>query len=603
MITLFQPSRLPLGCLLAALLVLLAGHACAAWQTFVGETELEFREEGRVGVRWRSTDPLPPGRLIYGVSLPDDPYREPRFRFISREDGDSLRTLHEAELRLHAVQHKSADAAGQRAAGGGEVELRLELYRPRGRYLLVRHARFAYLREGDEFRRFPCLVSGPWLDRVGPGEAWLSWELDLAAEVLLDFGPADSVPPEPAVADDAPPDARGWRRLRFPAARSGSVRLDQLSAETRYAYHVRLIDAEGCSLPTRRWEFSTPPAPGRCREGRPIRIAFMSDSRGGAAGVEENVEGTNRRMIQRLMIQAERAGADLILFGGDLIDGYTTDPEHYRAQLAAWKQAAECVGPRLPIYEGMGNHEMLADDFSAEDAHLTTRYRDRAGPESSESLFAEAFVNPENGPPPPGPASPPFRENVYSFDVGPVHVVALNNTYDVASHPAELGGYREGWFPDEELAWLDADLSRARARGQEQILVFAHEPAFPCGGHAGDAMYWGGTKPEVLAMRDRFWEILMRHGVRAAMFGDEHNYSRLRLDERLGEFYRTPVWQIVSGGVGAPFYAADPDLPWSHLVQAFSAIQHFCLLELGPEGVCLTVIDSTGRILDSSDLD
>ncbi|MCP5070853.1 MAG: hypothetical protein GY946_30170, partial [bacterium] len=250
-----------------------------------------------------------------------------------------------------------------------------------------------------------------------------------------------------------------------------------------------------------------------------------------------------------------------------------------------------------------GNHEMLADDFNDPQADLAGAYRDRPAEENSETLFAAAFVSPENGPAPPaGNEGKPFRENVYSFDRGPVHIVALNNTYDVSSHPDRLGGYREGWLPQEQIDWLDADLGAARAAGQEQLFVFLHEPAFPCGGHLGDGMYWDGRLPEVLAMRERFWNVLMKHRVGVTGYGDEHNYSRLRVDTRLDPAYTVPIWQIISGGVGAPFYAQDHEAPWADHVAAFSAVQHFCILDYSANGVAIEVYDSFGRLMDRAQL-
>ena len=569
------------------LLLLLAGRGAAAPHIFRGEPEFEVKADGRVLVSWRSTKPMAPGRVNYGVALPEDPFREPRMRIGARALGDGPSFEHRAELRLDSVQRPRIDAADQREAGGGEVEVRLELYSDEDGRAYLSYHRFAYAGGEGDWRRMPCVSSGPWLDRLAPSEAWLSCDLDLPARVVVAYGPAG--------------EEGAWRRETLPASAHVEFALAGLAPETDYAYSLQPLDGAGRGLPARSWRFRTPPATGVWPEEGVLRLAFLSDSRGGSAGLDENVNGTNRRMIRLLLAQAELAGADAVCFGGDLIDGYTSDPDHYRAQLTAWKRAAECIGPRLPIYECMGNHEMLQDDYP--DIGGGYGFRDKKGPINSETLFAEAFVNPENGPAAPaGENRPPFTENVYSFDIGPVHVVAMNNTYCVATDPEEMDGYREGYFPDEEIAWLDGDLAAARAAGQQEIFLFTHEPAFPCGGHSGDGMYWNGEKPEMLAMRDRFWTVLMRHRVRAVFFGDEHNYSRLRLDSRLDDFYAVPVWQIVSGGAGAPFYNFETQLPWSPLVAAFSAVQHFCLIEASAQGVRIKAIDPFGRLVDEAEL-
>lgn len=575
---------------LAALCLLAAPATRAAHKVYESGPELEFAADGQVRVAWTSADSLPPGRVVYGIQMLEDPYREPRFRFATRERGDAPRREHAATLHLARLQRPRVDAAMQGAEGGGIVRGRLELYDDRARKLEYRYFRFAYLREGGDWRRLPCIRSGPWLDRVGPDRAWVSWELDLPAEVRLRHGPVG--------------DESAWREEVIWCPGRSEVEIDGLAPGTAYAYEVLPVDEEGRILPPRRWTFRTAPPVGEWPADGHVRVAFLGDGRGGTAGGLQAVEGTNRKLIRRLLAQAEQAGAELICFGGDLIDGYTADPAQYRDQLAAWLQAAECVGPRLPIYEGMGNHDIVCDDFSGPDEWVGSVYRDRAGEESSERIFAATFVNPENGPPAPT-ATPdkPFRENVYSFDFGPVHITSINSNYDASSDPARFGGYREGYVPPEQLDWLAADLAAARAAGQREFFVFTHEPAFPCGGHAGDAMYWNGQIAEQLTMRNRFWSILMAYGVRAAGFGDEHNYSLLRVDERLGDEYTTPVWQIVSGGVGAPFYARDRDVPWSRYLSRFSAVQHFCILDFSAAGARLEVYDSFGRLLDEARLD
>jgi hypothetical protein len=569
------------------------GSALSARYIFSAEPEFTFLGDGRVKVTWESSEPMPPGRVVYGTVQSDDPFRIPRFRFSSREKGDELRTDHEVVIEPRRLCYPLADAASHRLAGGGVVVIRLELYRPGSRKLYLRYHRFAYRFDPPDqgeiiCRPLPCVVTGPWIDRVGPGGAWISWDLDLPTGVELSWRSTDGEGDHP------------WFSRTLPAATRFEEELTGLRPDSDHEYRIRLLHGYDGGPVGRSWKFRTAPEPGQWPAGGVVRVAFLSDSRGARAGLEQGVCGVNRKVLRDLLVQAELAGADLICFGGDLIDGYTDNPAHYRQQLGSWLEAAECVGARIPIYEGMGNHEMLADDFSGGKG-LTRAYRDKAGPENSESVFAEAFVNPLNGPPC-KPGEPTMLENVYSFDRGPVHIVVLNNDYFVSSHPDSFGGLREGWLPDSQLDWLKTDLAAARERGQREIFLFAHEPAFPNGGHSWDGMYWGGVIPEVLDMRQRFWDILMDYRVRVVGFGDEHNYSRLRIDSRLGDQYREPVWQLVSGGAGAPYYAQEKDLPWSHLVSSFSVLQHFCLLEFRAEGVILEVYDSWGRLIEQTEL-
>lgn len=92
----------------------------------------------------------------------------------------------------------------------------------------------------------------------------------------------------------------------------------------------------------------------------------MSDCREGVGGGERGFAGVNYHKLSHFMIDAYNNGADVILFGGDLINGYTTSMDDYRMQLKAWKDATEQIGCYIPIYEGMGNHEALMDALTME---------------------------------------------------------------------------------------------------------------------------------------------------------------------------------------------------------------------------------------------
>jgi len=51
-----------------------------------------------------------------------------------------------------------------------------------------------------------------------------------------------------------------------------------------------------------------------------------------------------------------RRGAKFILFGGDLINGYTTNIRELESQFGSWKQAIQPVGALISIYEAMGKN-------------------------------------------------------------------------------------------------------------------------------------------------------------------------------------------------------------------------------------------------------
>ena len=124
---------------------------------------------------------------------------------------------------------------------------------------------------------------------------------------------------------------------------------------------------------------------------------------------------------------------------------------------------------------------------------------------------------------------------------------------------------------------------------RKHLFVFTHEPGFPNGGHTSDGMYWKGKVPAVLERRNLFFRLLSKHGVGVIFHGDEHNYSRTRVDDDMVPGMTAPMWQIISGGAGAPYYAQEMDVPWSHKVARFDPRQHYVRVRVNREGTTVTV--------------
>jgi len=104
---------------------------------------------------------------------------------------------------------------------------------------------------------------------------------------------------------------------------------------------------------------------------------------------------------------------------------------------------------------------------------------------------------------------------------------------------------------------------------------------------------------DVVAMRDRFLSILgVNPKVLAVLAGDEHNYSRTRVDASVHPGFRIPIWQITSGGCGAPYYLQDRSVPWVGNVVRFSASSNYCLFDVDGPRVGLTVLGESGEVLD-----
>jgi hypothetical protein len=434
------------------------------------------------------------------------------------------------------------------------------------------------------FVQLPAFTLPPQVDLVGSDQATVSFSTDAATHAVV-------------VAQ-----AEGEDLRRFSAERPGTrheIELLGLMPDTRYRYQVLVIDRRGEVTAGRSATFRTAPAPDDRQA--PVTFVALSDARSGIGSTDERYAGTNSRAVRELLGRSLEYEPRFALFVGDLVDGYTTEPGSFRFELHGWVHATAPVGAYLPIYEGMGNHEALVEAWEAGWAI------DRGGSESAEAAFGQFVVNPLNGPQP-AAGAPPYAENVYSFDHGAVHVAVVNSNYwwrshpDRDDHPALPRGQREGWVNDVTIEWLDQDLATARRRGARHLFVATHEPGFPSGGHTADAMYWDGEVPDVLRQRDRFFRVLGKHGVAILFCGDEHNYSRTRVDEDLVPQLDAPVWQIVTGGAGAPYHAQDRGVPWADRVFAFDVRQHFVVVDTGPERMVVEVVSETGEKLDQFEL-
>lgn len=542
-------------------------------------------KDGLITVRTQSDRDLAGGRVDFGVRIRSF---APPNRVLRKTAPIELLPdgWIEATVPLPRLLTKKHDVDDVRGRGRGTVALRLRLLdlglgAERSEDLDVPF-RCQKIPCGPDtpFVQLPNVRVGPFIDRVTATSAVVSFETDVptsARVVLLDAGGVVA---------------------RFDSAEAllrHEVELLGLKAAREYRYWVLVQDGRGEAHEALEGALRTPPE-------RPSRFKFavMSDSRSGAGAPSSSYRGSNRAALEDLSRLIFQRDADFVVFVGDLINGYTTEAGAYRHELEGFLESIQPVASRIPFYEVMGNHESLIEAWSS------GLFNDRPGPINSQSVFAGVVVNPADAPPPELDGGPGYEETVYSFDHGHAHFAVVNTNYWMRSnhertdHPRFGLGVREGYLTDGQLAWLDADLEAARARGQQHLFVFTHEPAFPAAGHLDDAMYWDGRFPEVLQRRDAFWRVLSRNRVVAAFFGDEHSYTRSLIGPEVNTDFDPAVWQLVTGGAGAPYYALDPSAPWIDAVRVFRPDHHFCELTVDGPRVQLRVINRMGVVIDEA---
>lgn len=265
------------------------------------------------------------------------------------------------------------------------------------------------------------------------------------------------------------------------------------------------------------------------REG--LTVAVLGDM-----GVTEEARAAVDAMLAN--------GVDLVLHAGDV-----SYAEGDQRAWNAWFEMVEPVAASAPWMIAIGNHE-------ASVIGATTPVPNAA----EQAYYRQRFAFPGN-------------EMWYSFDVGPVHVVALDTFSEVQVSQAQLD-------------WLEADLAAAEA---PWTIAFLHEPPYSSNDAHGSSL-----------RAQRFSPILEAAGVDLVLAAHDHAYERsfplrdgeptLRANETAkgaGTVY------VVSGGGGESLYGAwqEPQPEWS---AARDALFHIVLLDVTPTRLAGRVVPTDG---------
>jgi hypothetical protein len=377
------------------------------------------------------------------------------------------------------------------------------------------------------------LVREPYLQQVTPTGAVIAWATreQGAAEVRYRTpgGTATSVPAVSTL---------------FSAAMTGMAddyyqhvaTITGLAASTLYEYDILV---SGTDLNLQSDSFRTAPAVGT----GPVSFVALGDS------------GTGSPEQQHIDALIESESFDFALHSGDLAYGaadgtgtgtFQTTNDWFFSVYRNWLRSR-------PVYPVNGNHDSRAANGNG-------------------LPYLGLFVLPTNGA---TDAYPDHAERYYSFDYGPIHVVALDTEY------AFLDSSRRS----AQLAWLRADLAATK---QPWKIALFHRPPYSAGGEHGSS----------LDVRAAFDPIFEQFGVQVAIGGHEHDYERTVL-LRAGTLDPTGVTYIVTGGGGAPLYASST-ASWT----AYSATRFHYLR--GSADTCtlqIKAVGDDGSVFDSVSLD
>ena len=547
------------------------------------EPTVEIAPDGKTTVSWKTAVPIAGATVYLGVPSADQQLDYPIYSSSTQVKEAQPVTDHQAIVDLQAYSTRFAPS--YLAQGEGVIFYRLEMVDPTQNAGQLIDRTFRFVKEGDRFRKGLQIVEGPFVAMTTKNRAALWWKTDQPSQGEVKL-----------------------QSKTTPSSENSElhiVALEGLQPGQLYNYQVS-SSVMGDRVTSRAYSFSTEPA-----NNSAFSFAFTCDGRTGALGGGETaVEGINLKSAVLLAAGIHARKPAFMIFTGDLVSGYTTSEADFRAQLHSWKQAYAPLWHYRPIYPGVGNHESLLNAYANPTDPSQQVQIDKPDSQAMEVVFASEFVNPENSPEPEAAGLPPYKETVYSFDYGNAHFCQLSSDYWYSSNPDQYGGNRSGRLMDGQLRWFAADLKAAIDRGIQHLFVFIHQPAFPNGGHVQDSL-WNGGAPLDTAIRDRFWQIASEAGVVAVFSGHEHNYSRTLIDAKIpvhkdgtaNPSFKTPVWQILQGAAGAPFYMQDPTVPWSANVKKFvSPTWAYSTIAIQGSKVSLETYSYTGELLDSADL-
>jgi hypothetical protein len=333
---------------------------------------------------------------------------------------------------------------------------------------------------------------------------------------------------------------------------------------------------------------ASPPLPRVDRER--LRVVVYGDAQG------------NRPVHRALVAAVLREHPDLVLFAGDGVDclpaGHLPDYGGWQYLLPLWPQVvrdypAVSLASVVP-FPALVHETLLAPFAHPRDAGGYDGFLEDTAPLRAAGIpFLFAAGNHDSyhradrealaryfGPPDPSPQAGP-APGAGGRDPGG----APERTPDALWHSVDLGGWRflvldsgpdllGGLDPmpvaGAQLAWLEARLADATARGLRSVVV-VHIPPFSSGREEGGAPW----------VAERLVQgVLDRHPVALVISGHVHAYERL---ERPG-FQGRPVTFVVSGGGGGRFFHARAERDPRSVVFV-EEVRHFVVLELGTDGI------------------
>lgn len=298
-----------------------------------------------------------------------------------------------------------------------------------------------------------------------PDQIHLAWTRDTATTITVVWRTADvSVP---SSVQYRPAGTARWRQALGAVRPSGAegrlhqVLIEKLRPASHYEYRVAGPQGTWSGI----YAFRTAPRP-----GNPFEAIFVADT--GLDGRLDGLSTGTREVVEAVA----RLNPTVILWGGDAAY-FNTDKRFGTLDrtIDAWFNLVMPFSVKSPIMPTYGNHEIFL-----EEGYL---------------FWADRFPTPEGF----------DNRRYYSFDVGDAHFVSI------------LGADSErGELPATVLAWIDADLEKAKRAGKKWLIPYLHVALFSD----------GSNHPSNLDYRRQLGPIFEKHGVRLVLTCHDQSYER-----------------------------------------------------------------------------
>jgi len=343
-----------------------------------------------------------------------------------------------------------------------------------------------------------------------------------------------------------------------------AVTLGNMSGAASYRYRVSGVDQSG-----RVWSDVFALRPGPTTPHTPFRFAFFA-----ANGLQKSANSTQAANV---LANIRKGGAPLVLGGG----GYALSTEAIASgaaqtadqAIAMWKAQAAVITGNAVFAPVLGSSE-VASSTHAETAADYAEYMQLATTSQA-------------------------PQETYSYDFGGVHFVAVHAPDLGTIHPGTSGG-------QAHLAWIDADLAAARAKGARWLVVYLYSDLFSS--DKSDA--------SVATVRTAFGALLTKYNVNLVLSGEGDSYERTKalhganlatpLVTQPGPFVTTATDGVVFVRAGSGGRTAFDS--WARAQPAWSAFRdntHAVYLQLQASEKQLSLVafglDETGKrtVIDS----